>query len=187
MIPVAVLPPEASPEGVPLTLVDTSSKDPELLEDELRKADVAVIVYAADRPDTLARVGSHWLPRLRELTPDLPVVVVGNKLDLRSGDAQAIESELRNAALPLMGIFRQVETLMECSAKRSINISELMVLATKAVLHPTAPLYDTSVHELKPACVRALTRIFSLCDETHDGALDDKELNKFQVFAVKYE
>ena len=58
VIPVAVLPPEASPEGVPLTLVDTSARDVEVLEDEVGRADVAVVVYAADRPDTLARVGS---------------------------------------------------------------------------------------------------------------------------------
>jgi len=180
VIPVAVLPPEASPEGVPLTLVDTSSKDVEGLEDEVQKADVAVVVYAADRPDTLARVGSHWLPRLRDLRADMPVIVVGNKLDLRSGDAHAIESELRSAAGPIMEIFRQVETLMDCSAKKMINVSELMLFATKAVLHPTAPLYDTGSHELKPACVRALTRVFALCDSNEDGVLDDTELNKFQ-------
>jgi Ras family protein T1 len=180
VIPVAVLPPEASPEGVPLTLVDTSSKDDEVLEDEIRKADVAVVVYAADRPDTLARVISHWLPRLRDLHADMPVVVAGNKLDLRSGDAHAIESELRSAAGPIMQIFRQVETLIDCSAKKMVNVSELMLFATKAVLHPTAPLYDTSTHELKLACVRALTRIFALSDGNQDGVLDDTELNKFQ-------
>jgi len=180
VIPVAVLPPEASPEGVPLTLVDTSSKDAEMLEDEVRRADVAVVVYAADRPDTLARVGSYWLPRLRDLKGDMPVIVVGNKLDLRSGDAHVIESELRSAAGPIMEIFRQVETLMDCSARKMINVSELMLFATKAVLHPTAPLYDTGSHEMKTACVRALTRVFGLCDGNQDGVLDDVELNKFQ-------
>ena len=180
VIPVAVLPSEASPDGVPLTLVDTSSKDTDMLEDEVQKADVVVVVYAADRPDTLSRVNTHWLPRLQSLRRDMPIIVVGNKLDLRIGDAHAIESELRSAAGPIMQIFRQVETLMDCSAKKMINISELMLFATKAVLHPTAPLYDTGTHELKPACTRALQRIFTLCDLTHDGVLDDLELNKFQ-------
>jgi mitochondrial Rho GTPase 1 len=69
---------------------------------------------------------------------------------------------------------------MDCSAKKMINVSELMLFATKAVLHPTAPLYDTGTHELKPACVRALTRIFALCDADRDGVLSDAELNKFQ-------
>ena len=68
-------------------------------------------------------------PGLRELRGDIPVIVVGNKLDLRSGDAQAIESELRSAAAPIMEIFRQVETLMDCSAKKMINVSELMLFA----------------------------------------------------------
>ena len=55
-------------------------------------------------------------------------------------------------------------------------VAELMLFATKAVLHPTAPLYDTSTHELKLACVRALTRIFALSDGNQDGVLDESEL-----------
>ncbi|CAG8786412.1 13276_t:CDS:2, partial [Cetraspora pellucida] len=33
---------------------------------------------------------------------------------------------------------------------------------------------------LKPACIDALKRIFSLCDIDKDGVLDDNELNEFQ-------
>lgn len=47
-------------------------------------------------------------------------------------------------------------------------------------MYPTAPLYDVREHALKPACVTALRRIFSLCDVDKDGLLDDVELNRFQ-------
>ena len=82
VIPVAVLPPEASPEGQPLTLVDTSSRssDAATLTKELVKADVAIVVYAADRPETLANVSSHWLPMIIKTNSKIPVVVVGNKV-----------------------------------------------------------------------------------------------------------
>lgn len=69
---------------------------------------------------------------------------------------------------------------MECSAKTPLNVSEVFYFAQKAVLHPTAPLYDSREHVLKPACVKALKRIFKLCDLNKDGVLDPAELNEFQ-------
>lgn len=35
---------------------------------------------------------------------------------------------------------------MECSAKLPLNVSEVFYFAQKAVLHPTAPLYDSRGH-----------------------------------------
>lgn len=49
------------------------------------------------------------------------------------------------------------------------------------MLHPTGPLFDQESQTLKPRCVRALKRIFILCDHDRDGALSDAELNDFQV------
>jgi len=70
---------------------------------------------------------------------------------------------------------------VECSAMRFTNISEAFYFAQKAVLHPTAPLYDGRTHDLKPKCHDALRRVFSLSDADGDGILSDVELNKFQV------
>ena len=80
-------------------------------------------------------------------------------------------------------------------------MSEVFYFAQKAVLHPTAPLYDSRDHVststfvvfhvwadvmglfqvLKKDCVTALRRIFKLCDTNKDGILDAAELNEFQV------
>ena len=54
--------------------------------------------------------------------------------------------------LPLMNEYPEIETCVECSAKRLKNISELFYYAQKAVLHPTAPLYLPDLGKLKPAC-----------------------------------
>ena len=35
--------------------------------------------------------------------------------------------------------------------------------------------------QMKPACLRALTRIFKVSDLDNDGILNDNELNFFQV------
>lgn len=61
------------------------------------------------------------------------------------------------------------------------QVAEVFYYAQKAVLHPTAPLFDQETQTLKPRCVRALKRIFILCDHDRDGALSDAELNDFQV------
>jgi Ras family protein T1 len=65
-----------------------------------------------------------------------------------------------------------------------VQIAEVFYYAQKAVLHPTAPLFDQETLTLKPRCVRALKRIFTLCDHDMDGALNDAELNEFQVPAT---
>lgn len=74
-----------------------------------------------------------------------------------------------------------METCVECSAKQSLNVSEVFYFAQKAVLYPSAPLYDSREHALKPACIDALRRIFRLSDTNKDGYLDDEEINEFQV------
>jgi len=63
----------------------------------------------------------------------------------------------------------------------SEQVAEVFYYAQKAVLHPTAPLFDQETQTLRPRCVRALKRIFILCDHDMDGALSDSELNDFQV------
>ena len=79
-----------------------------------------------------------------------------------------------------MNSFRNVETCIECSSKSLMNVAEVFYFALKAVLHPSAPLFDAQNDTLKPSCLRALKRIFRHCDLDCDGFLDDNELNEFQ-------
>uniref|UniRef100_A0A667XUP8 Mitochondrial Rho GTPase 2 n=1 Tax=Myripristis murdjan TaxID=586833 RepID=A0A667XUP8_9TELE len=104
---------------------------------------------------------------------DYSGIVLGNKSDLRSGSSM-------ETILPIMNQFSEIETCVECSAKNLKNISELFYYAQKAVLHPTAPLYDPEDKQLKPPCVRALSRIFCISDQDNDHILSDAELNCFQ-------
>jgi GTPase SAR1 family protein len=90
------------------------------------------------------------------------VILVGNKIDLRGGEVtnEALEDEI----IPIMNEFKacldlssrdvfgancimqEVETCVECSAQLPLNVSEVFYFAQKAVLHPTAPLYDSREH-----------------------------------------
>lgn len=87
--------------------------------------------------------------------------MVGNKIDLRGGEVS--NEDLENEVAPIMEefkvlcsliywlrqsqhYFQEVETCVECSARIPTNIAGIIFFAQKAVLHPTAPLYDSREH-----------------------------------------
>uniref|UniRef100_A0A0E0N4U1 EF-hand domain-containing protein n=1 Tax=Oryza rufipogon TaxID=4529 RepID=A0A0E0N4U1_ORYRU len=144
---------------------------------ECQSADVVVLTYACDQPATLERLSSFWFPELRRLQLEAPVIVVGCKLDLRGEEQGTLDAVMA----PIMVAFREIETCIECSALRQILVYEVFYYAQKAVLYPTAPLFDQEAQMLKLRCMRALKRIFILCDHDRDGAFSDVELNDFQV------
>ncbi|KAH9480307.1 ERMES complex Ca(2+)-binding regulatory GTPase gem1 [Psilocybe cubensis] len=180
IVPEVTIPPEVTPENVTTYIVDSGAgpQDRVRLESEIRKAHVICVVYSIDNPGSFDRIPTYWLPHFRQLGVNVPVILVGNKIDLRGGEVtnEALEDEI----VPIMNEFKEVETCVECSAKLPLNVSEVFYFAQKAVLHPTAPLYDSREHVLKPACIAALKRIFKLCDTNKDGILDAAELNEFQ-------
>lgn len=172
------IPADVTPEKVPTHIVDYSEAEQteEELQEEIHKANVVCVVYDVSEEATIEKIRTKWIPLVNGRTaagPRLPIILVGNKSDLRPGSTM-------EAVLPIMSQFPEIETCVECSAKHLRNISELFYYAQKAVLHPTAPLYDPEAKQLRPACTKALTRIFRLSDQDLDHALSDGELNAFQ-------
>lgn len=172
------IPGDLTPEKVPTCIVDFSSieQTDAQLEAELERADVVCIVYAVDDEDTLDSVTDHWLPFLRvTLGPEhrTPVILVGNKVDL-------VDYSTMEAVMPIMNDFEEIETCVECSARNLKNISEMFYFAQKAVLHPSAPLWNYHAKDLTDGCKKALGRIFKICDLDNDGVLSDAELSRFQ-------
>ncbi|KAI5452731.1 ERMES complex Ca(2+)-binding regulatory GTPase gem1 [Naganishia albida] len=180
VVPEVTIPPEVTPENVTTTIVDTSSDGPSRnhLISQLVRAHVICLVYSIAEPSTFERVAEYWLPLFRREGVNVPVILVGNKIDLRGGAVtnEALEEEIA----PLMRDFKEIETVVECSARLPLNVSEVFYFAQKAVLHPTAPLYDSREHILKPKCTEALRRIFKVSDVDKDGLLNAMELNQFQ-------
>lgn len=172
------IPGDLTPEKVPTCIVDYSSVEQgdKQLAAELERCDVVCVVYAVDDEDTLDSVTDHWLPLLRVTLGEdhkKPVILVGNKVDL-------IDYSTMEAVMPIMNDFEEIETCVECSARNLKNISEMFYFAQKAVLHPSAPLWNYAAKDLTEACKKALTLIFKICDMDNDGALSDTELARFQ-------
>ncbi|XP_058845713.1 mitochondrial Rho GTPase 1 isoform X2 [Acipenser ruthenus] len=154
------IPADVTPERVPTHIVDYS--ETEQTDEQLYQE--------------ISKVTSQWIPLINDRTDKdsrVPLILVGNKSDL-------VEHSSMETILPIMNQYTEIETCVECSAKNLKNISELFYYAQKAVLHPTGPLYCPEEKEMKPACIKALTRIFKITDQDNDGILNDAELNFFQ-------
>uniref|UniRef100_A0A674EER0 Mitochondrial Rho GTPase n=1 Tax=Salmo trutta TaxID=8032 RepID=A0A674EER0_SALTR len=172
------IPADVTPERVPTHIVDYSEAEQsdEQLYQEISKANVICIVYSVNNKKSIEKVTSHWIPLINDRTDKdsrVPLILVGNKSDL-------VEHSSMETILPIMNQYSDIETCVECSAKNLKNISELFYYAQKAVLHPTGPLYCPEEKEMKPSCIKSLTRIFKVSDLDNDGILNDKELNFFQ-------
>ncbi|ESO12001.1 hypothetical protein HELRODRAFT_63612 [Helobdella robusta] len=171
------IPADITPERVPTQIVDYSAQEQtnsELVE-EIEKADVVCIVYSVENVDSIQKIPAFWIPLIHSLSKNVnkPIVLVGNKTDL-------LEISSMELIMPVMNMYAEIETCVECSAKTLKNISEVFYYAQKAVLHPTAPLYLLDEKQLSLKCKSALTRIFRICDQDNDGLLNDNEIYQFQ-------
>ncbi|MCD7465073.1 hypothetical protein HAX54_000499 [Datura stramonium] len=180
VLPPTRLPADLYPDNVPVTIIDTSSslESRGKVAEELKRADAVVLTYACDQPSTLNRLTTFWLYEFRRLEIKVPVIVVGCKLDKRDEEHHM---NLEQVMAPIMQQFREIETCIECSAANLVQVPEVFYYAQKAVLHPTAPLFDHETQALKLKQLGALKRIFILCDHDMDDALNDEELNEFQI------
>ena len=79
-------------------------EDKQHLESEIRKAHVICVVYSVDNANTFDRIPTYWLPYFRQLGVNVPVILIGNKIDLRGGEVtnEALEDEI----VPIMNEFK---------------------------------------------------------------------------------
>lgn len=88
VLPAAKLPADTTPEGVPVVITDTSSRleDKQAREQAAREANVIVLCFSMENPQSLRRVSTHWMPELRRLGINVPIILVGCKSDIRPAD-----------------------------------------------------------------------------------------------------
>ena len=144
---------------------------------EIERASVIILVYDVNNFDIMKRMRIGWLPRIVKLNDKVPIILCGNKMDLRSSNS---EGELESLLTPCCQEFKQVEMGIECTAKEYLGLHDIITCAQNAVLYPIAPLHDSLTKKLKPDFEKALQRIFRILDTDHDGYLSDEELTSFQ-------
>ena len=114
--------------NIKTVLVDSStSKDhPHQTDMEIERASVIILVYDVNNTDIVKRLRTTWLPRIVKLNEKVPIILCGNKMDLRSSNS---EGDLESLLTPCVMDFRQAEMGIECSAKGYIGLSDIVTCA----------------------------------------------------------
>lgn len=106
---------------------------------------VILLCFSIDSPPSLKNVPDDWMPELRRICPDVPVILVGNKLDLRtdrSCNQQSVQQEEGRA----MSTSISAKAYFECSAVTGEGVHHLFEIAARAGL-------ENLKKSNKPKCV----------------------------------
>jgi len=142
---------------VELALWDTAGQED---YDRLRplsypETDVVLICYAVDNPDSLMNVEERWCSEVRHYCPKIPIILVGNKKDLRHDEATIAELKLKGQEPVTLEQAAAVAhsigaaSHMECSAKTKENIREIFDEAIKVAIASKSPTSNCCL----PKCV----------------------------------
>lgn len=127
---------------VELALWDTAGQED---YDRLRPlsypdTDVILMCFSIDSPDSLENILEKWNPEVRHFCPNVPIVLVGNKKDLRHDPGtikelakmkqEPVKPEEGRAMADKIGAFGY----LECSAKTKEGVREVFEMATRAAL-----------------------------------------------------
>jgi len=87
------------------------------------RAHIILIGFSVDSPDSLENVRHKWVEEARERCPDVPVILVGLKKDLRE-DPLARE-EMRKRSLKFITSKEGAEMAQQCGARKYLECSSL--------------------------------------------------------------
>ncbi|KAE9389816.1 putative GTPase Rho1 [Gymnopus androsaceus JB14] len=128
---------EVDGKHVELALWDTAGQED---YDRLRPlsypdSHVILICFAVDSPDSLDNVQEKWISEVMHFCPNLPIILVGCKKDLRR-DPRVIEELRKTSQRPVTPEEQKINAkhYLECSAKSGEGVREVFQYATRAAL-----------------------------------------------------
>jgi len=96
--------------------------------------------FSIDSPDSLENIPEKWNPEVKHFCPNVPIILVGNKKDLRNDPAtirelakmkqEPVKPEEGRAMAEKINAF----AYLECSAKSKEGVREVFETATRAAL-----------------------------------------------------
>lgn len=95
----------------------------------LPNPDVFIVCFSLVDKDSLDNVEQFWMPRIRSLGKDIPVILVGTQLDMRKTNEQGHVSDEQGKFFA-----KQLKTnhYIECSAKMDFKIQDVFEKAVYA-------------------------------------------------------
>ena len=96
--------------------------------------------FSIDSPNSLKNIQEKWTPEVRHFCPNVPIVLVGNKKDLRyneqicrelaNSNQKPVRTEEGRAMAERIGAF----AYLECSARNNDGVREVFETATRVAL-----------------------------------------------------
>ncbi|XP_054706503.1 ras-like GTP-binding protein Rho1 [Uloborus diversus] len=102
--------------------------------------DVVLICFGIDDPDSLANVTEKWYPEVRHFCPNVPILLVGNKKDLRCDEGTIHElASLNQEPVSVEKAYYVAQAInaygyIECSAKYKDGVTQVFEVAVRAAL-----------------------------------------------------
>ena len=96
--------------------------------------------FSIDSPDSLENIPEKWTPEVRHFCPNVPIILVGNKKDLRNDGATIAElKRMKQEPVKIDEGRAMAEKIsafnyLECSAKTKEGVREVFETATRAAL-----------------------------------------------------
>ncbi|KAL7985376.1 hypothetical protein Chor_003946 [Crotalus horridus] len=127
---------------VELALWDTAGQED---YDRLRPlsypdTDVILMCFSIDSPDSLENIPEKWTPEVKHFCPNVPIILVGNKKDLRNDEhtRRELTKMKQEPVKPEDGrdMANRINAFgyLECSAKTKDGVREVFEMATRAAL-----------------------------------------------------
>ncbi|URE09731.1 GTP-binding protein [Musa troglodytarum] len=105
-----------------------------------RGADIFVLAFSLISRASYENVLKKWMPELRRFAPNVPIVLVGTKLDLREDKGYLADHPGATTITPAQGeeLRKQIgaAAYIECSSKTQQNVKAVFDTAIKVVLQP---------------------------------------------------
>ncbi|KAG6599458.1 Rac-like GTP-binding protein ARAC7, partial [Cucurbita argyrosperma subsp. sororia] len=105
-----------------------------------RGADVFVLAFSLISRASYENILKKWMPELRRFAPNVPIILVGTKLDLREVRRYANEQTGYDIITSSQGeeLRKQIgaSAYIECSSKTQQNVKAVFDTAIKVVLQP---------------------------------------------------
>ena len=102
--------------------------------------DVLLLCFSIGSPDSFKNIPKKWTPEIKHFCPKVPIIMVGNKSDLRE-DRSTIQALGRMQQEPVKleegrSMAEKIDAIayLECSAKRNTGVRKVFETATRAAL-----------------------------------------------------
>ena len=139
---------------------------------------VFLVCYSVVQPSSFNNLVSKWIPEVRHHCPNVPIILVGLKIDLRDdvGTIEKLKKSGREPITYVMGFKKArdlgCEKFLECSAWKRKGLKDVFDEAISVVLYPPREKSETK----SLLCQRLVP-----CIQNEDGP-EDKSLTLVQEF-----